>query len=113
VHLCWKFLFILKVGPLTHFDYPTKLSIVGLSTLKTRRTRGDLIQLFKYYTIFDALNLPNAPALGKSSTRGHRFQVFTEHCLHNFRKDSVGSSRTNWNRLPDTLMNANFASLLQ
>ena len=65
----------LKVGPLAHFDYPTRLSIVGLSTLKTRRTRGDLIQLFGCYKRFDALNIPNAPILGKSSTRGHRFNL--------------------------------------
>ena len=76
----------LKVGPLAHFDYPTRLSIVGLSTLKTRRTRGDLIQHFRYYKRFDALNLPNPPALGKSSTRGHRFKFITERCLHYSRK---------------------------
>jgi len=77
----------LKVGPLAQFDYPTRSSIVGLSTLKTRRTRGDLIQLFRYYKRFDALNLPNTPALGKSSTRGHRLKFITECCLYYSRKN--------------------------
>ena len=38
----------LKVGPLAKLDYPTRLSILELTTLKVRRTPGDLIHLFKY-----------------------------------------------------------------
>ena len=64
----------LKVGPLAKLDYPTRLSILELTTLKVRRTRGDLIHLFRYYKRYDNITLPNAPALSGGSTRVHRFK---------------------------------------
>jgi len=50
-----------KIGPLAKFPYPTRLAMLGLLSFKSRRDRGDLIQMFKYYKGFDNLSLTNAP----------------------------------------------------
>jgi len=94
----------LKVGSLAKLDYPTRLSILG--TWKIRRTRGDLIHLFRYYKRYDNITLPNAPALSGGSTRGHRFKFIQERCHHYSRKNFLFNRVANiWNRLPSSIIN--------
>ena len=97
----------LKVGPLAKLDYPSRLSILDLTSLKIRRTRGDLIQIFRYYKRFDKISLPNAPASSGSSTRGYRFKFIQECCHHYSRKHFLFNRAANvWNRLPSSVINA-------
>jgi len=98
----------LKVGPLAKLDYPTRLSILELTTLKVRRIRGDLIHLFRYFKKFDDISLPNAPVLSIGSTRGHRFKFIQEQCHHYSRKNFLFNRTANiWNRLPSSIINVN------
>jgi Reverse transcriptase (RNA-dependent DNA polymerase) len=96
----------LKVGPLRKLNYPARLAKLELTTLKIRRLRGDLIQLFRYYNCFDNLSMPNSPKFSQSSTRGHRFKFIQERCLHASRQQFIFNRLASiWNRLPDAIIN--------
>ena len=75
--------------------------MLGLLSFKSRRDRGDLIQMFKYYKGFDNLSLTNAPALSNSATRGHRYKFIQEQCPHRSRKKIILNRIASiWNLLP-------------
>jgi hypothetical protein len=81
--------------------------MLGLLSFKSRRDRGDLIQMFKYYKGFDNLSLTNAPALSNSVTRGHRFKFIQEQCLHRSRKNFIFNRIASiWNLLPKSAIEA-------
>jgi len=46
--------------------------------LKSRRDRGDLIQLFRYFKIFDNINLSNAPKFSNAITKGIGKNLYTK-----------------------------------
>ena len=96
-----------KIGRLAKFPYPTRLAMLGLLSFKSRRDRGDLIQMFKYYKSFDNLSLTNAPALSNSVTRGHRFKFIQEQCLHRSRIFFIFNRIASiWNLLPKSAIDA-------
>ena len=47
------------IPELSHLDYPQRLSELGLTDLKTRRIRGDLIQMFKIINNLEKVNFVN------------------------------------------------------
>ena len=59
-----------KFGSLAKLPYPVRLKALELSTFKTWRDRGDLIQLFRYFKGFDNINLSNAGKFSNVITRG-------------------------------------------
>jgi hypothetical protein len=96
----------IKVGPLRKLNYSARLAKLELTTLKIRRLRGDLIQLFRYYNRFDNLSMPYSPKFNQSSTRGHRFKFIQERCLHASRQQFLFNRMASiWNRLPETIIN--------
>ena len=71
-----------KFGSLAKLPYYVRLKALELSTFKTWRDRGDLIQLFRYFKGFDNINLSNAPKFSNAITRGHRLKFIRESCHH-------------------------------
>ena len=51
------------VPSLRKINYEKRLEILDISTLKTRRERGDLIQVFKLLNRFEEIDLNNEPKL--------------------------------------------------
>ena len=73
-----------KICPLAKFPYPTRLAMLGLLSFKSRRDRGDLIQMFKYVTGRDKMEFVRPPKF-LTRTRGNSYKFVSEHCTHNSR----------------------------
>ena len=86
---------------LSDLPYSNRLGFLKLPSLKYRRLRGDLIQLYKivhgcynvdYRTFFNFSHV--------TSTRGDKFKIFIEGCSSNIRKNSfIYRTVKHWNSL--------------
>jgi len=53
-----------------------RLQKFGLTTLETRRLRGDLIEVFKMFKGFDNITLNDFFKLSSTTLRGHTLKVY-------------------------------------
>ena len=103
------------IPTINRLEYTERLKKLNLTTLETRRLRGDLIQMFKIVKGFDEVNWFNNVVfknIGSDSTapqlRSHEFVVerqLVKNCdqRHNFFINRVS---TFWNRLPRDVVNS-------
>lgn len=63
---------------LRKLDYENRLRILGLTSLEDRRTRGDLIQQFKFVKEIDKINWSYPPILLQNRTKCHNFKIQRE-----------------------------------
>ncbi|CAF1043099.1 unnamed protein product, partial [Brachionus calyciflorus] len=103
------------IPTINRLEYTERLKKLNLTTLETRRLRGDLIQMFKIFKGFDEVNWFNNVVfknIGSDSTapqlRSHEFVVerqLVKNCdqRHNFFINRVS---TFWNRLPRDVVNS-------
>ena len=56
--------------------YEERLHELKLTTLETRRLRGDLIEVFKIFKGFTDLNPNEFFVLSESNLRGHSYKLF-------------------------------------
>ena len=59
-----------------NWDYENRLKYLGLTTLVTRRIRGDMIQTFKIFKGFDNLDPQMFFKMCENNTRGHQLKIF-------------------------------------
>ena len=94
-----------KIVPrLKKYSYDDRLSQLGLTTLETRRRRGDLIEAFKIMTDREDLdkNLFFQLATSGYGLRGHSLKLAVPRCHLDIRKHSFSHRVvTDWNRLPE------------
>ena len=81
---------------------------MGLPTLKYRRIRGDIIELYKiikeHYDSDTVVKITYAPY---ASTRGNNFKLFSQHSTYELRKHCFINRVTNvWNSIPNYVINA-------
>jgi len=57
-------------------SYCDRLQKFGLTTLGTRRLRGDLIKVFKMFKGFDNIKLNDFFKLSSTSLRGHILKIY-------------------------------------
>ena len=93
-------------------EYKERLERLKLPTLAYRRTRGDMIEVYKLLQGKYDSNVSNIVKLHKDSdtregTRGHSLKLFIERACTNVRKESF-SLRVNrlWNDLPEVVVTA-------
>ena len=89
-------------------NYDERLKYLKLYSLKGRRLRGDLIQVYKIFQGFDNIDHEKLlPITNYRSTRGQGFKLMKRHCKTDIRKYSF-SNRVieNWNLLPIETKNA-------
>lgn len=96
----------------TKMKYESRLEKLKLPTLAYRRTRGDMIDLFKILTgLYDEncslkLNLRSNMVL-TSETRGHRYKLVPNRSKHDVRKNYFTNRVVHvWNGLPDFVVSA-------
>ena len=94
------------VPGLSNMTYPERLKHLGLPTLSYRRSRGDMIQVFK----LTSGGYDNAlPALLQDSTtglRGHDKKLYIERSNKDIRKYNFSIRvRKIWNSLPNHVIN--------
>jgi len=89
--------------------YPERLQILGLTTLKRRRIRGDLIETFKILSGKENVDSKTFFNLADSSrhTRGHSLKLYKRHCRLDVRKFFFTQRVVNiWNSLPQHVVEA-------
>ena len=94
------------VPSLMKISYEKRLEILDISTLKTRRERWDLIQIFKLLNRFEEIDLINEPKLKIDSiTKGHNLKYEKEIVNYLPRHHFLLNRTVNlWNALPETVV---------
>jgi len=68
--------------------YEDRLRLANLTTLETRKLRGDLIEVFKIFKGFDDLDPTMVFELSQAHTRGHSLKLTKPRCRLDIRKFS-------------------------
>ena len=89
-------------------SYESRLLQCGLTTLETRRLRGDQIEVFKIANGYEDVDRNMFFKLKEGSrTRGHKAALVKEQCRLDMRKYSFSQRVINeWNKLPNDCVNA-------
>ena len=89
-------------------SYTTRLKLLNLPTLRYRRNRGDMIEVFKSLTgEYDVNIVPSMPLSTNSITRGNDLKLSKERCRYDLRKHFFIPRIINlWNSLPNSIINA-------
>ena len=86
-------------------SYTAKLKEIGLFSLEKRRTRGDLIEVFKIMKGLTQLNSAHFFSRNLNITRGHNFKLFKPQCNMNIRKYFFSHRVIDiWNSLPTSAL---------
>jgi len=96
-----------QIQGLQRLSYPDRLRALGLPTLKHRRRRGDLIEMFKIMTgLYDPSAVPSFESVSENKlTRGHRYKL-----RRPLSKTKLGHNRftsrivNDWNSLPHEIV---------
>jgi hypothetical protein len=89
-------------------SYEERLKHLKLPTLRFRRIRGDMIELFKItHEIYDQASSVKLGRCDNTRTRGHRYRLFPTHVHYDLRKYFFTNRVINlWNSLPDFVVSA-------
>ena len=63
------------INGFSEFKYVTRFNKLGLTTLETRRMKGDLIEVFKTLKVYDDIGENIFFVRSKSSLRGHQLKL--------------------------------------
>jgi len=91
-----------------HLPYKERLVRLKLPTLKYRRIRGDMIEVYKILTNkYDSNVNLNLQQSQNSITRGHNLKLVNSRCHYDLRKYSFTVRIVNtWNSLPESVITA-------
>jgi hypothetical protein len=91
------------IGVIRKLSYKERLVQLQLPTLKYRRFRGDMIEVFKILNgFYDANVVPPLTRNFDTRTRGNSFKLKVERCHYDIRKYSFCNRVVNvWNSLPE------------
>jgi ribonucleases P/MRP protein subunit RPP40 len=96
------------ISNLKNKSYEERLSILSLTTLQTRRVRGDLIEVFKMCKGFDNLYPRLFLKFCTAPTRGHTLKLFKPRCHLDIGKFSFAHRVIDaWNSLNDNIIACN------
>ena len=103
------------IPELRDLSYESRLLQCGLTTLETRRLRGDQIEVFKIVNGYEDVDRNMFFKLKEGSrTRGHKAALVKEQCRLDMRKYSFSQSVINeWNKLPNDCVNASSVNMLK
>jgi ribonuclease P/MRP protein subunit RPP40 len=90
-------------------DYLERLEELDLTTLETRRLKGDLIQIYKIFNGIDRVSLRKDPRkVTKSITRSHNQQITRENFKNCPLRNNFLFNRnaTTWNNLPKSVVSS-------
>ena len=105
------------IPELRDLSYENRLLQCGLTTLETRRLRGDKTEAFKivngYEVTLTGICSSNLKKEG-SRTRGHKAALVKEQCRLDMRKYSVSQRVINkWRKLPNDCVNASSVNMFK
>ena len=77
-----------------------RLQRLQLTTLESRRVRGDLIEVFKIINGFEDVNYKDYFVVSNTGLRGHEFKLFKDRFNTTIRKNSFSQTVIgHWNNL--------------
>ena len=94
---------------LRELTYSERLRALHLPSLKYRRARGDMVEIFKHFHVYDRATLSKSFRPRERPSRLHQFQL-----MHNRSKDGSRGTQSNsfyhrtvdiWNNLPENVVN--------
>ena len=103
------------IPELRDLSYEERLKECGLTTLETRRLRGDQIEVFKILNGYENIDRNMFFSLKKDSrTRGHEVKLVKDQCRLDIRKHSF-SQRTikEWNKLSTDCVTASSVNMFK
>ena len=94
---------------------PDSLWARTISTLETRRLRGDQIEVFKIVNGYEDVDRNMFFKLKEGSrTRGHKAALVKEQCMLDMRKYSFSQRVINeWNKLPNDCVNSSSVNMFK
>ena len=87
---------------LKKYNYAARCRILGLTSLKERRVRGDMIQFFKFERNLDLINWHHGPLRGNRRARLFRELVKNCEARFNWFGNRIAG---HWNALPSHVIN--------
>ena len=99
----------------TCLSYEERLKECGLTTLETRRLRGDQIEVFKILNGYENIDRNMFFSLKKDSrTRGHEVKLVKDQCRLDIRKHSFSQRTINeWNKLSTDCVTASSVNMFK
>ena len=95
------------IPAIRNLSYENRLRKLELTTLKDRRLRGDLIQMFKIMNKMDKCDRFNRFKIILNQVRGHCFKYFKEITRQPYRENFFYNRVVNiWNQLPSEIVEA-------
>src|SRR6266536_4144867 len=96
------------IPALKKLTYENRLSELGITTLETRRLRGDLIEVFKILKGLEGIDRDKLFLLSFNKLRGHDLKLYKRHCRLDIRKYFFTQRIvTAWNNLPADIVACN------
>ena len=105
-----------KIIPeLRDFSYEERLKECGLTTLETRRLKGDQIEVFEILNGYENIDRNRFFSLRKDSgNRGHEVKLVKDQCRLDIRKYSFSQRKINeWKKLPTDCITASSVNMLK
>ena len=103
------------IPELRDLSYEDRLIECGLTTLETRRLRGDQIEVFKILNGYENIDRNMFFSLKKDSrTRGHEVKLVKDQCRLDIRKHSFSQRTINeWNKLSTDCVTASSVNMFK
>ena len=103
------------IPELGDLSYEERLKECGLTTLETRRLRGDQIEVFKILNGYENIDRNMFFSLKKDSrTRGHEVKLVKDQCRLDIRKHSFSQRTINeWNKLSTDCVTASSVNMFK
>ena len=103
------------IPELRDLSYESRLLQCGLTTLETRRLKGDKVEVFKVVNGYEDVDRNVFFKLKEGSrTRGRKAPLFKEQCRLDMRKYSFSERVINeWNKLPKDCVNASNVNMFK
>ena len=103
------------IPELRDLSYESRLLQCDLTTLETRRLRGDQIEVFKIVNGYEDVDRNMFFKLKEGNrTRGHKAALLKEQCRLDMRKYSFSQRVINeWNKLPNDCLNASSVNMFK
>ena len=102
------------IPELRDLSYGSRLLQCGLTTLETRRLRGDQIEGCKIVNGYEDVDRNMFFKLKEGRTRGHKAALIKEQCRLDISKYSFSQRVINeWNKLPNDCVNASSVNMFK
>ena len=100
---------------LRNLPYSERLKRLKLPTLKYRRLRGDLIELYKISNYkYDNSVAMKINFVSYTSTRGNSARIFLQHCKYDIRKNFfMNRAACLWNCLPEHVIESQSVNIFK